>query len=214
MASSFRLGGWRVTAAMAAGGAGLLGTTAAVASTTPAQTEGFGGCDNPAVLAGVVIVGAAAYAVQTARSATVDVDPDYRYVVDCGSGGTRIEKFGVDMHGIFREVKEAPQALPLHKVLTEGEAQQKRWLAALAQAVADDTTPIFIGATAGVRDSVASGTVGEAELKRFAQLVLDQFGTRARFALVDGVLEAASELAAVRYCVSKREYNCKALDLQ
>lgn len=231
MASLFSTGGWRVTAAMAAGGAGLLGATAAVAITTPAQMEGCAGCDNPAVLAGVVIVGAAAYAVQT-RSATVGVDPDYRYVVDCGSGGTRIEKFGADaLGGIFREVKRAPaQALPLHKVLAEGEAQQKRWLAALAQAVADDTTPIFIGATAGVRDSVASGTVSEAALKRFAELVSAQFGTRARFALVDGrtrqalsvfpqsfthtkiislcgtgVLEAASELAAVRYCVSKRE---------
>jgi hypothetical protein len=195
----------RRVATAAAGGVGV-GVTAAV-SAPAAQAEGSGACDNATVVAAVAIVGAAAagYAFQIGRGETVGVDPDYRYVIDCGSGGTRIEKFSFTLAGICREVKQSPKVVPLDQVLTKDEAQQKRWLAALAQALADDTTPIFIGATAGVRDSVISGVVTKAALKRFEELVLAQFGSRARFALVDGVLEATSELAAVRYCVSKRE---------
>jgi hypothetical protein len=183
-----------------------VGVTASV-SAPAAQAEGSGGCDSTTVIAAVAIVGVAAagYAFNVGRGETDGVDPDYRYVVDCGSGGTRVEKFSITLDGICREVKPSPKAVPLHQALIEGEVQQKRWLAALAQALADDSTPIFIGATAGVRDSVASGVVTKAALKRFEELVFAQFGSRARFALVDGVLEATSELAAVRYCVSKRE---------
>lgn len=195
----------RCVAAAAAGGVGV-GVTAAV-SAPAAQAEGNGGCDNVTVVAALAIAGAAAvgYAFQLGRGETVRLDPDYRYVVDCGSGGTRIEKFSFTLDGICREVEQSPKAMPLDQVLAEDEVQQRHWLAALEQALNDDTTPIFIGATAGVRDAVSSGVVTEAALKRFEELVLAQFGRRARFALVDGVLEATSELAAVRYCVSKRE---------
>jgi hypothetical protein len=210
-----RATGWRAAAGRRAVSAGTLsavagGVTLGVAAAVcepAARAEG--GCDNPAAIAAVVLLGgaAAAYAAKLSTSSNVaPLDPDYRYMVDCGSGGTRVEKFGFGANGVYREAVSSPKAMPLHEALAKGEGEQKLWLAALAQTLGGDiASPIFIGATAGLRDAVASGAVSAGALKGFEALVSAQFGGRARFALVDGELEAASELAAVKYCLSARE---------
>ena len=142
-----------------------------------------------------------------------------QYMIDCGSGWTRVERFAV--RGAARpqggqvhlQSSGRLKCAPLAEALAQGEPSQRAWLDALADAVAtadateEDGTggaaPIFIGGTGGVRDAIQSGAVGAAELAGFDALVSERFGSRARFEVVKGPTEAAHELAAVRYCVAE-----------
>lgn len=132
---------------------------------------------------------------------------DVCYMVDCGSGYTRFEKYalrpGRRVHLVTPPTRlEAP---PLAEVLAGTELQQRAWLAALAEALGDEGTAVVIGATAGVRDAVSSGAVAAATVQRFKQLVPEILGRRAVFEVMDGEAEAANELAAVRYCAGACE---------
>eukprot|EP01052_Picozoa_sp_SAG31_P016898 SAG31_NODE_1137_length_9727_cov_40.714894_1_plen_274_part_00 len=191
---------------------GSLGIGMAVSLSEQTVTATAASCADPATLILAALVGgAAAYASDLGRQNPQLVDPRHHIMVDCGSGGTRVEKFGCNAEGVYRESLKAPKAQPLDEVLIQDEEQQRAWLAALETALGDDAmTPVLIGATAGVRGAVKSGKVTEMAMERFQKLVSEQFGTRARFALVDGAVEAESELAAVQYCICKGDMVCAA----
>ena len=163
-------------AAMGVGGVGL---GLACAASEPA-VRADGSCDT-ATIAAVAVVGvaAAAYASGGLGGGAAAIDTDQRYMIDCGSGWTRIEKYGVRSDGnVYLEHGDKLEAAPLADALAKGEAAQIAWLSALAAAIgSDDTsTPIFIGATAGVRDAIATKAVTEESLAAFQKLVSAKLG--------------------------------------
>ena len=136
-----------------------------------------------------------------------------RTVVDCGSGWTRVEAFSrhTDDGLVWVDGRTRLDSAPLNQVLESG--QGSAWLDTLedhlvhlaahveesATSCAEaDAVPVFIGATAGVRDAVSSGAISEAALKEFESAALAKGW---EFTIIAGEAEAGLELEAVRYCV-------------
>lgn len=196
-------------AAAAAGGqpAGPAGAVPAGPAAGSAADPAAGqGCSSGAAVLGLLAVGGAVLAAQQLLGADEAAEEDGRFIVDCGSGGSRVEKFVAGAAGKVRlAAKGRVDAAALHKVIAKGEEAQRSWLAALAEEISDDpSTPILIGGTGGVREAIASGAITPAARRGFEQLVAERFGSRARFVVVEGTEEASDELAAVRYIVQEK----------
>ena len=63
----------------------------------------------------------------------------------------------------------------------------------------DDTSPIVIGATAGVRQALEKGIITEAKVAMFRKALNAQFGNRAVLRILTGQEEGEAEIAGARH---------------
>jgi hypothetical protein len=170
---------------------------------------GSGGPTAAAVAVGAAAAAAAAAAgvwylrqAATTPPAAPTSSTGEHYLIDCGSGWSRVQKFTIHADGkVHVDDANAGRLPAVDRAIAAGAQGQQAWLEALAAEV-DSSTPILIGATAGVRDALAQGKLDSAALAAFSGRVRETFGARAQFRVVSGEEEASSELAAVRYCIS------------
>jgi hypothetical protein len=138
-----------------------------------------------------------------------DATKNRRFMVDCGSGYTRVERFDLAEDGLIcckRNNRSADGKVdgghmpPLHRVLVQSVEQQTEWLE-LLDSVTDTEASILIGATGGVRDALATGAIQQQQVTDFRELVQSRYGGRASFVVCSGTEEARAELEGTRYCV-------------
>jgi hypothetical protein len=180
-------------------------TTAAAADANGATSAGAhtaGGGDAKTMMLALVATGAAvALGRRLLQKKATNANGEH-YMIDCGSGWTRIERFSVhEGDGLVHlDSSTRLDAAPIAKALASGEGGQREWLQALAKLL-DPATPVLIGGTGGVRDGLKSGDISSEQVACFERLVAAELGQRAQFRVIKGEDEALAELESVRYCV-------------
>lgn len=147
-----------------------------------------------------------------------------RVIVDAGSGWSRVEGLAIGDGGCVSTVsKRRLEAQPLAEVLAQrqarrttrdgGAARSSRelaatpaaWVAALKTSIEDmglANAPILIGATAGVRDALANGSLSVEEVEAFRGLLKREL-VRASFEILSGEEEAILEARSCRFCAKR-----------
>ena len=125
-------------------------------------------------------------------------EPFEAFVLDCGSGKTRVFHFASSAQGIVTMKKERQDIqTPLAQSLKDDNGQ------AMASSIAsiitdtfggDLTVPIFFGATGGVREALDSGTITDDNIKAFEAILAEKGFKDVHFHLLSGADEADLEM--------------------
>ena len=123
-----------------------------------------------------------------------------RCILDCGSGYSRLSKFVMSPTTNRIQSTQPSANLPaIHKVLPDP-AASKSWLSDLGGLLTTvGCKKVFIGATAGVRDSIANGSVAEEDVDRFRSM-LPSLNFSAELSILSGEEEAEYEFISAKYC--------------
>lgn len=138
----------------------------------------------------------------------------FEYIVDCGSGGTRVETFAKAEEGCVKWVQHIslePQEVPssVCKLLARRNTkEQEKWIKALEEAVSKvNHAPVTLGCTAGVRSRMVSGEIVESEVNNFFKAVRRSLQKSCKRSvkcfILTGEQESLFEYLSVEYCMSK-----------
>ena len=131
------------------------------------------------------------------------------YVIDCGSGSSRLSKYSYHNDGYIHEDLYIPSGIIPTLAIALSKDKQELFIEDLKNALEklDSNTNrpdyfssmnLTIGATGGLRKALDEGIVTYSQVERFKEILHRQF-ENAKFVQYSGAEEAELELAAVRY---------------
>lgn len=127
------------------------------------------------------------------------------YVIDCGSGSSRLSKYSYHKDGYIHEDLYIPSGIIPTLALSISNENQHNFVHKLQTALQEleasvDMSGIvlIVGATGGLRKALDEGTVTNEQVKYFKKCLHETF-PKAEFLQYTGPEEAQLELAAVRY---------------
>ena len=129
-------------------------------------------------------------------------------VVDCGSGYSRAARYDLSSEtDLIRSSKAGSSIGALHAVLG-CPIRSAEWITRLVKLVEEvdpEACRVWIGATGGVRDLIASGDITAAEVGRFREQLLtsDELPFEATLIVLEGDDEARYEFLSAEYCADK-----------
>lgn len=134
------------------------------------------------------------------------------YVIDCGSGSSRLSKYSYHEDRYIHEDLYIPSGIIPTIALSLAEDKHMYFIKRLKNALMEldssdykikgcryfDTMKLIVGATGGLRKALNEGFVDETQVEQFKTLLSQNF-PRAKFIQYTGTKEAELELHAVRY---------------
>lgn len=129
--------------------------------------------------------------------------PPFVYVLDCGSGKAALYQYqitGDESTPVVTEVSKTVAPLRLGDLLAAGDVTPLfEGLLDRVKTKDGQQAPLFVGATAGVRDGLAAGLISEDAVQDFENALVARYGEMTRLEVLTSAREAALELAAVRF---------------
>ena len=124
------------------------------------------------------------------------------YVVDCGSGKVAIYKYSVEREAV-QEIRKTSGAVQLATIMQGGVSLRPLWDVVDPAVKAGGHSPIFWGATAGLRNELRAGRLAQADVDMLEDEVRSHFASHdVHFEILTGQREASLELAAVKFAFS------------
>mmetsp|Transcript_107415 Transcript_107415/g.312349 ORF Transcript_107415/g.312349 Transcript_107415/m.312349 type:complete len:378 (-) Transcript_107415:435-1568(-) len=147
------------------------------------------------------------------------------FLVDCGSGKVAVYEYGTDANGQPAEMGKTSAKMQVADLLVRQTSEGTDVLAPLWQLldakVLDSPAsakggkrlpPLFVGATAGLREQLMQGHLTLADVASFGDALAQRYGDGDRavkLELLSEQREAALELAAVRYAYEDSDFEGK-----